>query len=283
MNTHTPQPHNETLTKNILERIEREDITPLGRGVYFLHNFAFWTLWILSVLLGAFAVAVLIFTELNIGWEFYEMTHDNALTFFVHTLPYLWIGLLILVTLFGPYNLRQTKRGYRYSMRMIVILGFCLSILFGTLLNQYGYGRYVDEMIGARIPLHNPVLRQRESFWLQPERGFYSGTIKTIDREAGVVTILTTEGETAAFLLSFLPKTMFDMLAPNIHVRILATSTETYERLVACHLMLWEEEFAKNIGDIRERRRELSEMFEIEPDETAERPLANPCKPVPPR
>ncbi len=281
MNTITSPQNNDTLKKEVLERIVREEITPVSKTLFALKNILFWTLWILTMLLGALAVAVLIFTELNIGWEFYEMTHKNALTFFAHSLPYLWILLLGAVVILGIYNLRHTKTGYRYSLVVVVLVGVCGSVLGGVVLHSYGMGKVLDEGFGKFMPMYVPVRSEREGFWRQPERGLYTGTITALDNEQMVMTLVSTDGITHVLSTAYVPQTQLSEIEVNTRVRIMATSSDEDESIFVCRIHEWEDDEALTFGDMHERRQMFRDVFEnIEERIEGEVPEVTPCTPL---
>lgn len=281
MNTDSTQQHSEKLTHEVLERILRDEIKPVSKTYFTIKNILFWTLWVTTAILGALAVAVLIFTELNIGWEFYEMTHQNAFTFFVHSLPYLWVILLAGVILMGIYNLRHTKSGYRYPLLTIVLVGLVGSGVGGVLLHSYGIGAFLDEGFGRMMPLYTSARSEREGFWNQPDRGLYTGIIAVIDDENELVTLTTADGVTHVFNTAFVPQHQISAIEPNIRVRIMATSVDGEEGLSACRINEWEEDEAHTFGEMHERRQMFRNAFEnIEERIEGEIPKSNPCASV---
>src|SRR5690606_40503149 len=118
-----------SLKDNVLERLEREGITPHSRYYWLSYEYAFWGAWVLSVVLGAVALAVLSFTSVYIGYSLFEATHGGFLTFLIDSLPYLWLLAFALLTLVAYFNLRNTKRGYKYPLYLVVGSSFSFSIL----------------------------------------------------------------------------------------------------------------------------------------------------------
>ncbi len=261
MNTNPPQPHPHTLSQDILERIEREEITPISKSVFTTKNILFWVLWGIAILLGACAVSVVIFAELNIGWEYYEMTHPNAFTFFVESFPLLWLILLSLVVLFAIYNIRHTKHGYRQSLFAIVLIGLGGSALGGFLIHQGGFDADMDDMLGRFVPLYMSVPEARESFWTQPKQGLYTGVIEAVNDAHNEITLRSTDGGTNVFATTFLPMGQRADLEKNVHVRIMATSTDEFSPMVICHVAQWDDGRTNTLELIREKRTALMNAF----------------------
>ncbi len=94
--TNTPPRHNasestSSLKQTVLARIDQENVCPRGRWLFHSRECVVWTLWLVTVLVGALAVAVSLFVIAQRQYALYEATHDNFLTFLVTVLPYLWI------------------------------------------------------------------------------------------------------------------------------------------------------------------------------------------------
>ena len=261
MNENTTQNNTKTLKENIISRIEREHILPTSKVIFNVENIFFWTVWTLSVLVGAVVVAILIFTELNVGWEFYELTHTNALTFFIQSLPYIWMVLLVLTVLLGIYNLRKTKKGYRHSITFIVLLSLFGSIVAGLLLHVFGASEYLESEVGGRVPFHTPVSHIREVEWQRPELGMYAGTVEMLDVNTGLMTVLSEDNTHHVFDTRFLPREVLKTVEEHAPVHIIATSSTDFDSLVACHLGFFEGGFVHTLEEILERRAHIRDEF----------------------
>jgi hypothetical protein len=185
---------NQPLADKVLEQIQEQQVAPRPRWVFLLKNLAFWGLWILSLLIGAAAMAATLFVVTNAGWEFRDVTHPAFTTFLLENIPMLWIVALCLMLILGIENLRQTKIGYRYPMLLLFILNLLGSAVLGYGLFQLGAGQFVDEELGERIPFHRPILMIQEHAWNQPEQGLLSGAVTDVDANVDQFTIRTFDG-----------------------------------------------------------------------------------------
>src|SRR5690606_21014678 len=107
-----------SLKDSVLERLEKEGITPHSRYYWLSYEYAFWAAWLISVFLGSVALAVLSFASVYIGYSLFEATHGGFLTFFFDTLPYIWLVAFAALTLVAYFNLKNTKRGYKYPLSL---------------------------------------------------------------------------------------------------------------------------------------------------------------------
>src|SRR6056297_1803607 len=129
-------PHDMNNLKNALfEKIETDNVRPHSRMFFKGRECVIWLLWLISVLVGALAVAISVFVVTHRQYALYEATHDNFLTFMVEVLPYVWIIVFGAMALFAVYNLRHTKRGYRYPVSYILASSVVLSFAIGSALH----------------------------------------------------------------------------------------------------------------------------------------------------
>ena len=282
MNSEPTEKH-DALKKGVLTRIKDERIAPRARVYFTIKNGLFWGLWVFTVLLGSVSVAVLIFAELNVGWETYEVTHENALTFFLETLPLIWLMLLTILTYIGLFNLRHTKTGYRYSLATIIMVGCMGSIIGGVLLHDVGADEFLEEKAAVFVPLHQTASHMREVFWNQPNRGLYAGTVETFDPDSDTLVLRTPKGDVKTFSITFIPDESRVLIEPNSYVRIMATSSSETDALIACHLMPWDSNHPMSMRGIFSQRGKLFEFIEqhIEQSNDADDTnpdAAEPCK-----
>lgn len=168
------------LKHSILGRIDEEQIVPCPRARFMFTNGFFSFASLVSVAIGAVAVAVTIFTTLNSGWEYYEMTHTNLLTFTFNIMPYLWIVVVALTALLGYFNIRHTKRGYKYPLYIMVLGIVGSSLVGGVTLYVLKVGSSVDFMIGNAFPeQYRSAVTYQKEMWHKPEAGRLFGMIAT--------------------------------------------------------------------------------------------------------
>lgn len=260
MNQIESQEHKATLRSSVLSRIEGERITPLPRALYILRNYGFWALWGFSVAFGALATAVLIFTELNVGWEFYEETHTNGITFFVGTLPYMWLLIIASVVVLGYYNLRSTSRGYKYPLALVVVVGLLMSTVGGIVLHAYGIGRAVENGFAQVMPFHAPVAALRAELWANPERGMYVGEVEHVDAALQQFELKTEEDITYIVSTEFLHPMDLGVLEETDDVGVIAVP-EAGDVVIACRLVPWFPASSLTIKEVKEKRVAVRDRF----------------------
>ncbi len=165
--------------KKLVDKIKDEHLAPKPRWHFLLKDYVIMASGTLALLIGAATVSVMIYLLKYNGWELREETHKSILEFFLLTLPYFWIifsGLFIFILY---YNLKHTKRGYRYPVWVIALSGFVASIFLGGIFYLFGLGQKIDNVLGERAPLYETVMNRQLSFWFNPGEGRLAGIINS--------------------------------------------------------------------------------------------------------
>lgn len=182
MNTeHTQQNMQNTssqLQASVLERIEKEHVQPMPKWQFVLYEYGIWCLWGLSVVIGAIAVAVMVFVSMHAGFAFYEATHETPLSFFIEVLPYLWIMIFIVMAVLAYSNMRKTKKGYKYPLWQILMSSLFFSVLGGIVLHYAGVGYLIDHAMGSKMPMYPSFEATELRMWQMPEEGRIVGRIE---------------------------------------------------------------------------------------------------------
>lgn len=165
------------LKTQILTRIEKESVCPHSRLFFGSQECGLWTLWFLTVLFGALAVAVTLFVVTFQQYSLYEATHESFFEFALDVLPYLWILLFAVMGLFAVYNLRHTKNGYRYPFWKIFGSSLLLSLAGGTLLHLGGVGFSFDKQMGIFSKDYQSQEKLELKLWQKPQEGRLVGVL----------------------------------------------------------------------------------------------------------
>lgn len=179
-------PQTEPLAEKILERIEREQVTPAPRWRFELLDKMFWSAWAASLLFATAASAGMLFALANAGWEFRTITHDGTFAYLTDALPFFWIVAITLLVLFAHATVRRTKFGYRYPVKTLV--GTCIAgiLLGGGILFAGGFGWGLEHALGERFPMYHSTIEAQRAAWTRPERGLLVGEI--VETEPGYAT-----------------------------------------------------------------------------------------------
>lgn len=231
----------QTTAQKVMNTIEAKKVAPIAKWHFVFKNSGFWLLWGTSVVLGACATAATIFVFLNSGWRYYTITHDSFLRFLLDIVPFFWILALLSMVAFGYYNIRHTKRGYRFSFYLVVFSSVVASLLGGIILYALGIGSDIDN-VRKPLPFSMPILSAEELYWNNKDRGLIAGFVTKIDSQKEKAEVSLLSGETELILTSELLSNDMAFLAPGAHVRIIG-SRNTKGDFVACAILPFDNRF----------------------------------------
>lgn len=253
--------HHKPLRDSLLERIESEKVCPYSRLFFQCREFLMWSLWLLSVVVGAFAIAVTMFVVVHGHYAFYEATHENFLTFMVEALPYLWIVTFVVMVYVAVYNIRHTKRGYRYPLWVIMASSVMFSLAGGSLLQLFGFGYEIDEQLGKYADFYTSQGKFEQRLWQNPSDGRLVGKqIYSTLSPTTTVILVDVGGQSWTMNTSELPQSDVDMLASQETVRVLGKPIDEDMRLFhACGVFPWMHERELSIEEMIDQRQNFLE------------------------
>jgi len=247
------------LRECIFKRIEDEQVCPRSRMFFHSRECFVWTLWFLSIVVGALAVAVSLFVMTHRQYALYEATHDNYLTYFVEVLPYLWLIVFGSMAFFAVYNLKHTKRGYRYPVSYILLSSVILSFAGGSALQFFGLGYTFDYILGERMHLYASQAKIERQLWQAPNDGRLLGRQvgSTIAPTSSVIFLDTTGNRWRLEVFELLPEDIA-LLASQRQVRIVGKVATTSSGLFhACGVFPWMLDRNFTMADMNRQRQEF--------------------------
>ncbi|MEK7638682.1 MAG: hypothetical protein AAB388_00830 [Patescibacteria group bacterium] len=216
------------LKQAVLERIEEERVCPKSRWFFWCQDSFIWFLWAVAVFIGAVAIAVTLFVVTHRQYALYEATHENFTTFFVEFLPYLWFAVLAGMVLMGVYNLRQTKRGYRHPLWLLVSSSVMFSFAGGALLQAFGFGYLIDHTLGQQLAIYMSQEKLEQKLWQVPAEGRLIGRRVLEETDAPATTIVFEDisgNRWVTNVTELLPRDL-ELLRSQKTVRLIGTITD---------------------------------------------------------
>lgn len=169
---------NEELSNKIMERIETNHLTPLPHWRFVLLRGTFWLLSVLSVIIGSLAFGAILFLFFDFRRHgLSTVPHD--VTELLLVVPYIWIVLFLLFIVVTRMSIKYTRKGYRYSLGLIILASLILIVVFGSILNFVGVGRATHEFLNE-VPLYNSINYDSKDAWNRPRVGKLAGVISSI-------------------------------------------------------------------------------------------------------
>ncbi len=275
----TTNKENTSCKGSVMSRIECGEVCPRSKTFFKTRECAVWALWAISVVVGALAVAVTLFVFTHRQYALYEATHDNFFTFMVDVLPFLWIIVFGLMVGVGAYEIRRTKRGYRYPLWQIVASSMILSLAGGAALQLFGLGYATDHMLGQRMGMYDSQEKIEKRLWQNPKEGRLAGVAEApFMPPAATVAFKDVEGDVWQVVVSDLEDMELVLLDAKQPVRMLGTMTDEEGRFFhPCAIFPLRAPNELKMEDMREEREHFMKKmhdFEEKLERKGERLLA---------
>lgn len=256
MNEHKEQSQ-KPLKDTLLERIESEKVCPRPKLFFQGREIAVWVSWLLSVVVGALAIAVTLFVVEHGQYAFYEASHENFLMFIIEALPYLWLVTFVVMVYVAVYNIRHTKRGYRYPLWAIMVSSVVLSFIGGFVLQLLGFGYEIDEQFGKYAVFYTSQGKFEQRLWQDPDDGRLVG-VQTYLTLVPTSTIIfkDIEGQGWVMNISELQVSDAELLASQQMVRLLGKPiNEDLHLFHVCGVFPWIQEREVSTEELSEQRK----------------------------
>ena len=172
----------------VLGRIKNEGIRPIPKWVFLIKKSAIWTMFLLSLIVGGFAVSVIIYSIQNNDWAIYRKFNNNPAEFALMTLPYFWILLMTGFMLVAYHNFKCTTLGYRVKVAIALTGSLSFSAILGIVFYQLGFGKTIETIFDYRFAAQSRLFHNQEWAWSWPEKGLLEGVIvRRVDGESAVI------------------------------------------------------------------------------------------------
>ncbi len=171
---------NNKLPEKVIEEIKAQGIEPRPRWHFLLRRFVLRLFAVSTTVLGGIAVAVIIFVFIDHDASARVYLAESIFEDLLQTIPYLWLGTLLLLIGITKYAVRHTKFGYRYATSRIVGVVVVSSIMLGIVLSALEVGERVQDFLIERVPYYDELTSTSKDVWSRPEKGLLGGTITAI-------------------------------------------------------------------------------------------------------
>lgn len=250
---------NQDLKNKILQKIESESLCPKSRWFFNCREGLVWLFWGLVIVVSALSVAVTTSALKYGNYAFYEATHPSFFAFALEILPYIWLIIFAVMVILAIYNIRHTKKGYRYALWKIIGGTLLLSVVTGGLFHFLGLGFVLDKELGKMSSSYTSQEKFELRFWQNPKAGRLVVELEEINTENPLTEIMTLEdirGGVWEVNVSSLSLEDLNLLNHGKQVRLIGQPTQDGEvNFHACAAFPWvfEHEYS---------RHELRELYE---------------------
>ena len=172
------------ISKKVLEKIEKENIKPIGRWSFVLKNSFLWSLFGLNILFGSvgFAISIYLFQSSDILNLILSV--NDFLGVLILAIPTVWVLLTIIFLVVAYLNFRYTDRGYIFSFRKIFVINILAILILGGILHLSGVSERLNRVFSESFSTYDITLDPRYRIWSSPETGYLAGTILSVSKES---------------------------------------------------------------------------------------------------
>ena len=168
------------LSKNILQKIREDKISPFSKRRFLFRRSIIWTVFFLSILLGSVSSAVALFQLRYAEWDLYQHISHSLVEFILLVIPFFWLIFLLGFTVFAYYYFRRTEQGYRYGTIRIILSSIALSIIGGGFLYTTGLPERLETVFQDNVPFYRQWQERKQRVWMSPGQGLLAGKITGI-------------------------------------------------------------------------------------------------------
>ncbi|MFW0871318.1 MAG: hypothetical protein ACKKL4_02595 [Patescibacteria group bacterium] len=153
------------LKNQILTKIKAGEIKQTSRWYFITRDCVFYTLTAITTILGAFAVSSILFQTLREHAPRINHMPHNYYYYksFIDTMPWFWVGALVLLSFVAWLNYKNTRRAYRHHNLLIIILVLVISFAGGIALFKVGVAKPLEMKFRDSLPLYKMDVERREN------------------------------------------------------------------------------------------------------------------------
>lgn len=169
----------EKFNEALLKKIKDGKLKPVPKWRWSLRNILIWACGLVSLILGALSVALIICLQQFNDMPMYAQMNTGALEMIAVIVPLFWFISLAVFVAAIYFNVKQTKKGYRYRPTYILVASLCLSLILGFGFHLVGVGAVIDDWLSERAPYYDRVMSPHLHYWSDPERGRLIGMVSS--------------------------------------------------------------------------------------------------------
>lgn len=168
----------------LIEKMRLQNIKPKPSWHFTTKTIFFWVVFLISVLLGAFAFSVVLFSIQQIEFDLLTHMSHSYIELLIGLAPLFWIISLIIFLIMAMIGIKNSKKGYKFSFSKITAFSASFSILIGTLFFIGGGAQWLEHAFSVRVGIYESVQEKKVKMWNKPEEGYLAGTILKVNEES---------------------------------------------------------------------------------------------------
>jgi hypothetical protein len=226
----------QTFNNKILDRIHHEHIAPRSRWYFITEHWFMVGLIGLATFMGSIAVATTLFVLTDHDWFAVAYLDEDLFTNVIKTIPYIWLGIIVLVLLVIYINIKKIGRGYRYASWKIIFWSLLASLSVGLALFLSGVGGPLDRYLDRHLPGYSSVVSTNKSIWMYPENGLLSGKVESIQGKS--FDLVDDDGQPWTIAITADTAWKTSTVIPGMRVKITGVMTDG-DHFTASRILPW--------------------------------------------
>jgi glucan phosphoethanolaminetransferase (alkaline phosphatase superfamily) len=150
------------LSKQVVEEIEARGMTPRPRWHFLIRRSVFWTLAVVSVLVGAVAFSVADYVFFDNEGVSVAVLLESPLEGIIQTIPFVWLFAFGLFAASAYLSLRHTRSGYRYRTAGVVLTVLVVTVALSIVLNLFDFGQGVHYFLLNHTSFYDALIHSND-------------------------------------------------------------------------------------------------------------------------
>lgn len=211
------------LKQQIISEIKDRNIAPTPRWRFVCKEYGIWLLLLITLGFAGLALGELLYVIHMGDVVYYEYIGVST------SVIWLGVGWLVIsgvLLWLAYYHLECTKRGYRYSLMLVVSGVFTTTFILGAVFYVLGINAAFDVQLAEHMPLYKNMHQEGRAYWMKPQQGRLIGVVKE-HRGWGELHVVDRYGEVWHVKLpNYQEVRKLGALSPNQELQLLGVSYE---------------------------------------------------------
>ncbi len=166
----------DSLRDRVLSSITEQGITPKPGWHFLLHESVVWSIALAALVAGSIASALSIYIASASRFMIHTI-HASSLEGLFEIVPVVWLLLFGCAIWYSIHAMRDTRRGYRFSIAWLVVFAIMVSNGIGYLLYVQGFGAALDRYLLSEVTMYSPMSGFRPGHWMHVQEGVIVGVV----------------------------------------------------------------------------------------------------------
>lgn len=217
-----------SIAESVMQSIESERVSMKPKWQFTARESMLWIIAAAAILIGAIAFSVILYSITNTDYDLYMRSNVGAFGGLLRILPYFWIILLLVFVVAIEWNVKHTKKGYKYKTSIILAASILCSVILGTILYAVQIGKAIDYALEERLPYYAGYMSPRHSAWINPESGVLAGRVVTVQEEFILIETVRGQEWKVIFIDTGKEPLGFAQIQTDRHIRVVGEQVDEY-------------------------------------------------------